>query len=107
MEWDVDLPDELVEQLWTDPRRLLGDGEVLQDKPRCVTVRLERTQGIFFFKYYNWGGPLRTLKKSLGPTRLAASWFVGLDLRTGGVPTPRPRAMLKRAWDLSKCIVIC
>ncbi len=96
MHWDPDLPGDLVEQLWSGPFGLITEGEILQDKPRCITVRINRPRGNYLFKHYNWGGPIRTLKKSLGPTRLEASWFIGRELHASGVPTPCPRAYVER-----------
>ncbi len=96
MQWDRDLPGDLVEQLWRDPHALLAQGQILQDKPRCITVRLDHPQGTFILKHHNWGGPIRSLKRSLGPTRLKPSWIDGRHLHSLGVPTPRPRAYIER-----------
>ena len=96
MHWDRDLPGDLVEQLWRDPHALLAQGQILQDKPRCITLRLDHPQGTFILKHHNWGGPIRSLKRSLGPTRLKPSWIDGRHLHGLGIPTPRPRAYIER-----------
>lgn len=98
LHWDAELPGDLVEQLWRDPQALLAQGQTLQVKKRCVVVRLDHPQGPFLFKHHNWGGPLRTLRKSLLCAQAKQSWIDGHRLRAAGLPTPLPRACLERSF---------
>lgn len=104
MQWDAHLPSDLVEQLWRDPRSLLAEGQTLQEKPRCTVVRLQHPQGLFTLKHHNWGGPIRTFKKSLRRAPAKQSWLDGRHLYAAGVPTPRPLAYVEyRLGPLGVC----
>ncbi len=95
---DPQLPADLVEALWRDPLDLLAQGQVLQHKPRCVVVRLDHPSGVFLLKRHNWGGPIRTLKKSLRRAPALQCWLDGRLLAEAGLPTPQPRACLERRY---------
>ncbi len=97
MYWDANLPRDLVEQLWSDPRLLLARGKILQSKKRCVVVRLDHSPGPFLFKHHHGGGLFRTLSKSLRRTQAIQSWLDGRYLHAAGIPTPLPRACLEQS----------
>ena len=96
MQWDADLPADLVEGIWNAPHSLLAEGSTLQDKLRCTVARIDHPDGIFTWKRHNWGTLLRTLKKSLSQSPARKSWQDSHFLRTAGIPTPRTRAYLER-----------
>jgi hypothetical protein len=95
MQWDASVPADLIEQLWSDPQALLAAGRVLQEKPRCLVVRINHAGGPLLLKEHNWGGPLRTLKKSFRRSPAKQCWLDGLFLHAAGVPTACPRAYLE------------
>ncbi len=96
MRWDAALPADLVDQLWRDPQALLSSGQTLQHKPRCTVVKLTHPAGEFLLKRHNWGGPIRTLKKSLRRPPAWQCWLDGCFLSDAGISTPRPRACVQR-----------
>jgi (heptosyl)LPS beta-1,4-glucosyltransferase len=96
MHWESGLPSDLVEQLWYEPEQMLAQGQTLQHKPRCTVVRLEHSTGSYLLKQHSWGGPIRTLKKSLRRAPAVQCWLDGRFLAAAGVPTPQPRACLQR-----------
>jgi Lipopolysaccharide kinase (Kdo/WaaP) family/Glycosyl transferase family 2 len=93
LEWDADLPSDLVERIWSRPHVLLAEGEKLQDKLRCTVARIEHSGGIFTWKHHNWGTLRRTVKKSLAESPARKSWQDSGYLRAAGIPTPRIRAV--------------
>jgi glycosyltransferase involved in cell wall biosynthesis len=104
MQWDADLPADLVERIWSDPHALLAEGEKLQDKLRCTVARIEHPTGIFTWKHHNWGTLRRTAKKSLAESPAHKSWQDSGYLRAAGIPTPRIRAVLeKRVGPFQHC----
>ncbi len=104
MQWDADLPSDLVERIWTAPHALLAEGEKLQDKLRCTVARIEHPTGIFTWKHHNWGTLRRTVKKSLAESPAHKSWQDSGYLRAAGIPTPRIRAVLeKRVGPFQHC----
>ena len=96
LDWDADLPRDLVERLWHDPHSLLAMGQILEDKPRCTVARIDHPAGPFLFKYHNGGGISRVLRKSLSQASAKTSWIDGRYLLEAGVPTPRPWACAER-----------
>lgn len=96
MRWDRDLPADLVERFWRDPRGLLSSGETLQQKSRCIVARIQHAGSDFLLKHHNWGGPIRTLKKSLRRAPAVQCFHDGRFLAAAGFPTPTPRACLQR-----------
>jgi hypothetical protein len=98
MHWDIGLPSDLVEQLWNNAHGFLTSGQTLQHKPRCTVVRLEHPGGVFLLKRHNWGGPVRTLKKSLRRAPAGQCWLDGRFLAAAGGPTPQPRAYVQRRF---------
>jgi hypothetical protein len=98
MGWDAQLPAELVERLWQDPRALVADGSKLQDKPRCTVVRIDHPAGPFVLKRHSWGNFRRTMRRSLSRSAARKSWIDGRDLATAGIPTPLPRAYVERRF---------
>lgn len=95
LQWDADLPSDLVEQLWCDPHALLAGGPKLQDKLRCTVARIEHSAGVFTWKHHNWGTLRRTFKKCLSQSPARKSWLDSGYLRAAGIPTPRVRAVLE------------
>ena len=87
--WDRELPDDLVQQLWDNPQSLLQAGKMLQEKPRCVVVRVDHPAGQFVLKHHCWGGIGRTLKKSLRRSSAQKAFFDTRFLRAAGIRTPR------------------
>jgi len=98
LQWDADLPSDLVERMWNDPYALLAGNGKLQDKLRCTVARIEHPTGIFTWKHHNWGTLRRTLKKSLSQSPARKSWQDSGYLRAAGIPTPRIRAILERRF---------
>lgn len=95
LQWDADLPADLVEQIWSDPHALLASGPKLQDKLRCTVARIDHPAGIFTWKHHNWGTLRRTFKKCLAQSPARKSWHDSGFLREAGIPTPRVRAVLE------------
>lgn len=96
MQWDADLPADLVERVWQSPTDLLAQGDQLQDKVRCSVVRLDHAAGSFSWKHHTWGSTRRTAARSLSLSVARKSWNDARLLYAAGVPTPRPRAFLER-----------
>lgn len=96
LQWDADLPADLVERIWTEPHALLADGKKLQDKLRCTVARIDHPAGIFTWKHHNWGTLRRTVKKCLSQSPARKSWLDSGYLRAAGIPTPRVRAVLEQ-----------
>ena len=86
--WDRELPHDLVQQLWDDPQSLMEAGKILQEKPRCVVVRVDHRAGQFVLKHHSWGGIGRTLKKSLRRSSAQKAFFDTRFLRAAGIRTP-------------------
>jgi (heptosyl)LPS beta-1,4-glucosyltransferase len=104
LQWDADLPADLVERIWTDPHALLCDGKKLQDKLRCTVARIDHPAGIFTWKHHNWGTLRRTVKKWFAESPARKSWYDSGYLRAAGIPTPRIRAVLEhRFGPLQRC----
>jgi hypothetical protein len=95
LQWDADLPPDLVERMWTEPQALLAEGQKLQDKLRCTVARIEHAAGLFTWKHHNWGTVRRTAKKCLAQSPARKSWHDSSYLRAAGIPTPRVRAVLE------------
>jgi serine/threonine protein kinase len=95
MQWDPELPSELVEKLWNDPDSMLRQ-QTLQDKQRCTVARIDIRTSSFVWKRHTWGGIGRTLRRALSTSTARRSWLDGRFLWQLGVPTPRPRAFLER-----------
>src|SRR5262245_17314050 len=74
IQYDADLPTDLVERLWQDPHAALADGRMLQDKPRCTVVRLDHELGAFVWKHHNWGTLRRTIKRALSESSAHKCW---------------------------------
>jgi (heptosyl)LPS beta-1,4-glucosyltransferase len=87
--WDKELPADLVQQLWGDPLSLLRSGHLLQEKARCVVVRLDHSAGRFVLKHHNWGRFTRAIKNTLRRSSAEKAFFDTRFLHAAGVRTPR------------------
>jgi len=87
--WDKELPADLVQQLWDDPKSLLRSGHLLQEKARCVVVRLDHSAGRFVLKHHNWGRFTRAIKNTLRRSSAEKAFFDTRFLHAAGVRTPR------------------
>jgi (heptosyl)LPS beta-1,4-glucosyltransferase len=96
--WDADLPSDLVQRLWEDPQSLLRSGQTLQEKLRCLVVRIDHRAGQFVLKHHSWGGVGRTLKKSLRRSSAQKAFFDTRYLCAAGVRTPRAWAFGERRF---------
>ena len=99
------LPRDLVEKLWSDPNRLLAEGEMVKDGDRCTVVRVTSSQQPeqhdgWLLKRYNSCGPLHTCRHLLLRTRAERCWTYGRLLHSVAVPTPQPLAFLEFRWGL-------
>ncbi len=104
IEWDSDLPRDLVERMWSDPGTLLAEGEKLQEKLRCTVARIEHPAGQFTWKHHNWGTLGRTLRKSFSQSPAKKSWLECRYLQAAGIPTPRTRAYVdQRFGPFKRC----
>ncbi|MEX2091369.1 MAG: lipopolysaccharide kinase InaA family protein [Pirellulales bacterium] len=104
VQWDSDLPLDLVERIWRTPHALLASSEKLQEKLRCTVARIEHPVGMFTWKHHNWGTLRRTVKKSLAQSPAKKSWLDSHYLEAAGIPTPRTRAYLeKRIGPFQRC----
>jgi len=97
---DPGLPQQLTEELWTDPDRLVAQGELLKHGGRTTVVRVEacdrsgkRTP--WLLKRYNLRGPLHTLVHFCMRSRARTSWLNGHRLQSLGITTPLPRAYVE------------
>ena len=96
MQWNADLPPDLVERIWQNPHALFANGEKLQDKLRSTVARIDHPTGVFTWKYHNWGSPRRTIRKSLSQSPARKAWLDSHFLNAAGVPTPLARAYIER-----------
>ena len=86
---------ELGEKLWEAPDELMAVGEPLQDKERCLVVRLTDGQDSLILKRHNWGGVWKTFCKSLRVPQARQSFLDGVYLAAAGVRTPKPLALVE------------
>jgi hypothetical protein len=91
-------PADLVEQLWTDPDRLVARGAMLKDGDRCTVVRLDTDGGRGVLKRFNLKGPLHTATHGVLRSRAMWCWRSAHRLREMGFLTPSPWAMLERRF---------
>lgn len=75
--------------------RLLKEGKLLQSKPRCEVVRLDRPVGPLLIKRHTWGDTSRTWRMALRAPVARKCYEYGHWLRDRGVPTPRPLALVE------------
>ncbi len=94
--WHRSLSDELAEKLWHAPDELMALGEPLQDKERCLVVRLCDGPDLIVVKHHNWGGSWKTFCKSLRTPQARQSFLDGVFLSEAGVRTPQPLALVER-----------
>ena len=96
MRCDKDLPADLVEQVWRDPRALLARGERIHVKLSCTVVKLHHPSGSFVFKCQDLGDIGRRIRKSLSRTTTGRRSMVNSHfLYEAGISTPRPRAYIE------------
>lgn len=95
MQWDDQLADDFVEQLWQDPRGLLSQGEPLHVKLSCSVVRLNHSSGEYVYKCQDLNDLGIRIKKSLSKTTARRSMQNSTFLYNLGLPTPRPRACVE------------
>jgi hypothetical protein len=96
MQWNADLPSDLIERIWLDPQALLAVGPKLQHKLRSTVARIDHASGIFTWKHHNWGNLRRTIRKSLSDSPAKKSLLDSHFLHAAGVPTPRTRVCLEQ-----------
>jgi hypothetical protein len=97
---DPQLPEHLAEELWTNPDRLVAEGELLKHGGRTTVVRVEVRDRLgkrtpWLLKRYNLRGPLHTLVHFCLRSRARTSWLNGHRLQSLGITTPLPQAYLE------------
>lgn len=96
MHWHCSLSDDLVERLWQSPDSVMASATPLQDKERCLVVRITDGTEPLVLKRQNWGGAWKTFCKSLRTPQARQSFFDGIHLVEHGVRTPRPLALVEQ-----------
>ncbi|MEX0700882.1 MAG: lipopolysaccharide kinase InaA family protein [Planctomycetales bacterium] len=95
LEHAPDVPDNLLDTLWSDPDALLDESALIKDGGRCTVLKFERGGRPWILKRYNLRGPLHTAAHFCLESRARRNWVFGHRLLAAGVLTPPPMACLE------------
>ena len=90
-----DLPEALIERLWSDADGALGAAAMLKDGDRCTVTRVEQSAEPYTLKRYNLKSTLHTAIHLPLRSRARWSWLNGRKLVKAGLPTPMPLACIE------------
>lgn len=101
-----------LEELIRDPDSMMAAGDPLKLGGTATVVRLNLEGHQIVVKRYNQGNPWRYLKRCWRPSRARRSWLNGHCLKSLGINTPRPLALIeerqgplcKRSWLVTEFI---
>lgn len=97
--FENELPGDLVERLWQNPKSLLAEGEPLRSSSLRHTVRLEWASQQYVLKHYrpSWWHFVRQLPT---PSRAWATCTATEKLADAGIATPPPVACIENRWSV-------
>lgn len=98
IQYDQELPTELVESLYETPERLVEVGKLLRSRGARRTVRFQWAGADYVLKHYVEPSWRHALKQSVHRSRARASYFASHALARSGVATPRPVAFVENRW---------
>jgi hypothetical protein len=95
---NADLPHDLADALWEDPRSLVTLGEPLRKVGARSTVRLQWNGAQFVLKHYVEPTLRHALKQNVSRSRARTTWCSAHRLADAGIATPRPVAWVENRF---------
>jgi hypothetical protein len=103
----ADVPLDLAEALWHDPRQVLALGKPLQARKYRSIVRVDWGNQAYALKHYCDKRLIDVLKQSIRPSRAWQTWQSGLRLVELGIPTPQPAAIVENVLGPCRATRTC